>query len=178
MQIGSGLSPLQKSRCVLFLVSWLKSSLHFVLLLLMNYFIMECDRIFLVEYSNRSSVQYTTKTAGIDIECIISINLVGLSASSKRLSQQSGLNFRFVKDRKRRANWHACKAQNVKFRGAIDKCPARTASQTCILIWPDLSVQKNIKVYLWVVRLVVTGGSLTRIPKGHFAVSWSRYLNK
>jgi len=25
-----------------------------------------------------------------------------------------------------------------------------------------------------VVRLVVTGGSLTRRPKGHFAVSWSR----
>jgi len=26
-----------------------------------------------------------------------------------------------------------------------------------------------------VFRLVVTGGSLTRRPKGHFAVSWSRY---
>jgi len=29
-----------------------------------------------------------------------------------------------------------------------------------------------------VVRLVVTGGSLTRKPKGHLAVSWSRYLDK
>jgi len=31
-----------------------------------------------------------------------------------------------------------------------------------------------------IVRLVVTGGSLTQRPKekGHFALSWSRYLDK